>query len=115
MYVFDTLDLGGYIASDAERLLVELFSGYWLQMATTGEPARSDLSLWPQYDTDDIYLRIDSIIEPAQQYRKRQCDFWDELASKRPASLRYTSQQASHSTSAFFWYARFRTWHAIAP
>jgi para-nitrobenzyl esterase len=84
MYLFDTLENNNYVASEGERMLVEVFAGYWSQLAAAGDPRRPGLPDWPLYQYNDVYLRIDSEISVGEGYRKRQCDFWDELPSKRP-------------------------------
>ncbi len=79
-YLFDTLARNGYVASDAERALVNVMMRYWSRMAETGAPA----PLWPAYDGAETYLRLDTILSVEQGFRRRQCDFWDYLNSIRP-------------------------------
>ena len=83
-FVFDTLERNAYVASDAERTLVDVLTGYWSQMAAEGGPWHPNLPVWPAYDGADTYLRLDSVMSVEQGFRGRQCNFWDYLQTLRP-------------------------------
>ena len=79
LYVFDHLDLGGYVASAGERTIVDVFQGAWGRLATTGDPNGGGLPTWQAWTSADPYLRIDAPPTAATGLRTSQCDFWDTL------------------------------------
>jgi para-nitrobenzyl esterase len=83
-YVFDRLDTSDYGMSEAEERLVDAFARYFAALAASGSMAEAAAPFWPPYDGNDTFLRLDSEILPGDNYRKRQCDFWDYLLALKP-------------------------------
>ena len=83
-FIFDKVDTGGYEASEAERRLVDAFARYFAALATSGTVAEAIAPFWPRYDGNDTFLWLDSEIQPGDNYRKRQCDFWDYIITLKP-------------------------------
>ena len=83
-YVFDKLDTSEYGVSQAEERLVDAFAQYFAALAASGSVAEAVAPFWPAYDGNDTFLRLDSEIRAGDNYRKRQCDFWDYLLALKP-------------------------------
>jgi para-nitrobenzyl esterase len=77
-YVFDRLDVNGYVPGDADRMLVDVFQLAFSTFATSG------FLSWPRSDAGDAFLQLDSEVRVGADYRKRQCDFWDWLFTLKP-------------------------------
>jgi hypothetical protein len=63
---------------------VDALARYFAALAASGSVADAVAPYWPPYDSNDSFLRLDSEIEPGDNYRKRQCDFWDYLLALKP-------------------------------
>jgi para-nitrobenzyl esterase len=83
-YVFDKLSTRDYEESEAEQRLVDAFEQYFAALAASGAVAEAAAPLWPAYDWNDSFLRLDSEIRAEEGYRKRQCDFWDWIVGLKP-------------------------------
>jgi para-nitrobenzyl esterase len=83
-YVFGKLDTSDYDVSEAEQRLVDAVAQYFAALAASGSVAEATAPFWPTYDWNDTFLRLDSEILPGDNYRKRQCDFWDYLLALKP-------------------------------
>jgi para-nitrobenzyl esterase len=83
-YVFDKLGTSAYEVSEAEERLVDAFARYFAALGSSGSVAEAVAPYWPPYDGNDTFLRLDSEIRPENNYRKRQCDFWDYLIALKP-------------------------------
>jgi para-nitrobenzyl esterase len=83
-YVFDKLSTKDYEESEAEQRLADAFARYFAALAASGSLAEAAGPFWPPYDWNDTFLRLDSEIRPEDNYRKRQCDFWDWLTGLKP-------------------------------
>lgn len=77
LFVFDSLDVGGYPPSKNETALSGAFQGYWAGLAAKGDPNGDGAVAWPAYSDDDPYLRLGTPVEAAAGLRTEQCDFWD--------------------------------------
>lgn len=81
-FVFDKLEIGGYVPSEAERSLARTMQAYWSSLAWHGSPSAPGAPAWPVYDrASDPYLVLDGDrVEVAHGFRTEACDFWDGLA-----------------------------------
>jgi para-nitrobenzyl esterase len=81
LYVFDHLDILGYIPTPGERALGEATIAFWYNLAATGDSNRPSLPWWPPYDpATDPFLRLEDPITSETGVRSAQCDFWDSLS-----------------------------------
>ncbi|MEO7093040.1 MAG: carboxylesterase family protein, partial [Polyangiales bacterium] len=79
LFLFDRLDLAGYVASPGERTIVDAFQGAWARLATSGDPNGGTLPTWPEWSETDPYLRLDAPVTSGTGLRTEQCEFWDTL------------------------------------
>ena len=82
VYVFDNLDRFAVEWSEEDRNIAKAMSGYWTQFAKTGNPNRSDLPRWPQYQSSQHQtLRLDALIEPMPGARRKKLDLMQQRFS----------------------------------
>ncbi len=77
--LFQALDRAGYPATEADRTLESALRGYWVSLATHGDPNAGDAPVaWPRYDAaSDPYLELGDPIAAGAGVRSEKCDFWD--------------------------------------
>jgi para-nitrobenzyl esterase len=82
VYVFDNLDRFAVDWTEEDRNIAKAMSGYWTQFAKTGNPNRSDLPRWPQYQSSQHQtLRLDALIEPMPGARRQKLDLMQQRFS----------------------------------
>ena len=80
LFVFNHLNVAGYVPSPGEVALSESMIRYWTRFALTGDP-NGVASPWPAYDVaTDPYLALDNTIAAGAGVRTTRCDFWDKLS-----------------------------------
>lgn len=81
-FLFDVLEVGGYLPSAAERGLARVMQGYWSSLARDGAPSADGAPSWPLYELSaDPYLQLDGEgVALGAGYRAEACDFWDRLS-----------------------------------
>jgi para-nitrobenzyl esterase len=79
LFLFDRLDLAGYVASAADRTVVDVFQDAWSRLAKSGVPSGGAVASWPEWTTADPYLKLDAPPTTGAGLRAAQCDFWDTL------------------------------------
>jgi para-nitrobenzyl esterase len=80
--VFDNLDRFAVDWTEEDRNIAKAMSGYWTQFAKTGNPNRSDLPRWPQYQSSQHQtLRLDALIEPMPGARRQKLDLMQQRFS----------------------------------
>ncbi len=79
-FVFDHLNILGYVPTPAESALAKSFGSYWRNLGVTGSPNDAANPMWPAYDpTNDTYVALDDTITQGAGVRTAQCDFWETL------------------------------------
>jgi para-nitrobenzyl esterase len=80
LWVFQHLDVAGYVPSAAEVGLSDAMIGYWSRFAAAGDPDGPGAIAWPAYDAaTDATLELDDTIAGLDGVRTARCDFWDSL------------------------------------
>lgn len=72
----------GWPTSPADDALRSSIMGYWVRFAATGDPNRSDLPLWPRYDTTtELVLDLGDPVHVLEHPRRAQYDVQDAAQS----------------------------------
>lgn len=75
VYVFNNLERFAVNWTDEDRKIADAMSGYWTEFAKTGNPNRSGLPAWPQYNAQQHQtLRIGTPMEPILGARRHKLD-----------------------------------------
>ena len=85
-FVFDNLGAGApaALATEADRKMAELMSGYWAQFAATGDPNGAGRPHWPAYLTaSDEVLEFGSEVAVRKNFRKDKLDFLEARLKAR--------------------------------
>lgn len=78
----------GWPRAPGDIALREAISGYWVHFATTGNPNRMDLPVWPRYDrASGEYLALGVRIRVRTHVRERQYDVQDAAQAALDALL----------------------------
>nr|XP_034378534.1 carboxylesterase 5A isoform X3 [Arvicanthis niloticus] len=64
-------------ATEEEKLLSRKMMKYWTNFARSGDP-NGDLPLWPVYDQNEQYLKLDVNISTGQRLKDRRVEFWTD-------------------------------------
>ncbi|XP_052022560.1 carboxylesterase 5A isoform X2 [Apodemus sylvaticus] len=65
-------------ATEEEKLLSKQMMKYWANFARSGDPNGDDLPLWPVYDQNEQYLKLDINISTGQRLKDRRVEFWTD-------------------------------------
>ncbi|HEX2466275.1 MAG TPA: carboxylesterase/lipase family protein [Thermoanaerobaculia bacterium] len=66
--------------NEAERRLADAMIGYWVQFATTGDPNRDGLPVWPKFDAGtESYLELGETIRAADRLCAGRCEQLDRI------------------------------------
>ena len=78
-YVFDNIDLNP-AATDADRAVADLMSGYWASFAADGDPNGPGLPSWEAWDADAMnYLEFGNEVAPGEGLLREAEAFYDAL------------------------------------
>lgn len=79
-FVFDHLEVAGYVPTAGERELAAVIVASWAGLAATGDPAVPGAP-WPPYDpVRDTFQQLEDPPSTGEGIRTAQCDFWDSLS-----------------------------------
>nr|XP_048284628.1 carboxylesterase 5A isoform X1 [Myodes glareolus] len=65
-------------ATEEEKSLSRKIMKYWANFARSGDPNGAGLPLWPVYDQDEQYLKLDLNISVGQRLKDRRVEFWTD-------------------------------------
>nr|Q5GRG2.1 RecName: Full=Carboxylesterase 5A; AltName: Full=Carboxylesterase-like urinary excreted protein homolog; Short=Cauxin; AltName: Full=Epididymis-specific gene 615 protein; Flags: Precursor [Rattus norvegicus]AAQ05814.1 carboxylesterase 615 protein [Rattus norvegicus] len=65
-------------ATEDEKLLSRKMMSYWANFARSGDPNGDDLPLWPAYDQNESYLKLDVNISTGWRLKDRRVEFWTD-------------------------------------
>jgi para-nitrobenzyl esterase len=78
-FVFDHLEIAGYVPTAGERALAAVVVASWAGLAATGDPGVPGAP-WPPYDpVRDAFQQLEDPPSTGEGIRTAQCDFWDSL------------------------------------
>jgi para-nitrobenzyl esterase len=79
-FVFDHLEIAGYVPTAGERELAALIIASWAGLAATGDPGVPGAP-WPPYDpVRDTFQQLEDPPSTGEGIRTAQCDFWDTFS-----------------------------------
>ncbi len=83
-YVFNNLRMLDRPWEDADHLLADQISDYWVNFISTGDPNGEELPEWTPFDsTRTIIQRLGTDIGPIQIAGKKQTDFFIEMLTPK--------------------------------
>ncbi|GAB1293475.1 Carboxylesterase 5A [Apodemus speciosus] len=65
-------------ATEEEKLLSKKMMKYWANFARSGDPNGDGLPLWPIYNQNEQYLKLDVNISTGQRLKDRRVEFWTD-------------------------------------
>lgn len=77
LYVFDHVDIAGYVPNAGDKELSAALAGYWSRFAAKGDPNGGGAVAWPTWSETDPYVVLNAPVTTATGLRSKQCDFWE--------------------------------------
>ncbi|XP_021076070.1 carboxylesterase 5A [Mus pahari] len=65
-------------ATEEEKLLSRKMMKYWANFARSGDPNGDELPLWPVYDKNEQYLKLDVNISTGRRLKEQRVEFWTD-------------------------------------
>lgn len=94
------------MATAADAAFAKKMSAYWIAFAKTGEPSPEGLPEWPEFTKEgDALMKFGTGgtsaaspgdgIESVNGFRKRACDYWENLYNEDPDKQAYLAHVAT--------------------